>query len=154
LKRRWQLAVSVTAPTVSTDFPGSQLMPSLGEIQDHPVLVDGLEGKRLVRGYFHEEAGVRISIGFNRLLVTVQFSHWNFAQAAQALQGVAGKQRTSFTPAVHVGRGLLSNYADRMDLAVVVRAGIRPLQDPVPETPLLSAPLGGNASRWYLAIRS
>ena len=68
LKSGRLLAVGVAAAAVVADFAGPELVPGLGHVQHHAVLVERLEGPGDVGRDLGEEAGVGIAVGIERLL--------------------------------------------------------------------------------------
>ena len=67
LEQRRLLAVGVAAAAVVADLAGPNLVPGLGHVQHHAVLVERLEGEGDVGRDLGEEAGVGIAVGIERL---------------------------------------------------------------------------------------
>ncbi len=81
--------MGVAAAAVVADLAGPELVPGLGHVQHHAVLVERLEGEGDVGGDLREEARVRVAVGVERLLaVLVELAHRDLAEDAQPLAGV------------------------------------------------------------------
>src|SRR5262249_27307732 len=72
--RRWFLAVGVAAPAVSADLPRTQLVPGLGHVEHHALLIQRLEREGRVGGDLRQEAGVRVAVGVRRLLIALELA--------------------------------------------------------------------------------
>ena len=140
------LAVGMAAAAVVTGLAGTHLMPGLGHVEDHAVLVEGLEGEGLIGGNFGKEAGVGIAVRVEGLFaVFVELTDGNLTQDAEALVAMAAEKGRS-AMAGDVCERFLNHDANGVDLAVVVEAVIAPLEPPVELHALVRAD-GGDAAR-------
>src|SRR5262249_20635554 len=67
VERRGFLAMGVASAAIVANFAWAKLMPGLGHIQNHAVLVQGLKREGNVGGNLGEETGVRVAIGIEEL---------------------------------------------------------------------------------------
>src|SRR5262249_38058107 len=103
-ERRWLLAVGVATAAVVSHFAWPKLMPGLGHVEDHAVLVEGLEGEGYFGGNLGEKAGVEILVGIVPLFTPVEVTQRNLAEDAQPFAGVAEEALALLEAAMAIGR--------------------------------------------------
>src|SRR5690606_254879 len=127
LERRGLLAVGVAAAAIGADLAGAELVPGLGHVQHHAVVVDGLEGEGDVGGDLRQEAGVGVAVGVDRFLpVLAELAYGDLAEDAQALGDVVVVRGVAVAAALAggVGVGFEGDDANRVDVVVGVASGV------------------------------
>ena len=126
------LAVGVAAAAVGADLAGPNLVPGLGHVQHHAVVVERLEGPGDVGGNFGQEAGVGVAVRIEGLLAVLgELADRELAQDADTFFGVAAQGEVVPLFRQHLADRLQDQNADAPDVAVLVEAGVGALLAPV-----------------------
>jgi hypothetical protein len=100
----------MAAATIVADFARAELVPGLGHVQHHAVLVERLEGPGHAGGDPGQEAGVGIAVGIERLACFAEVADGKFAQDAD----IPFSNYASLTRATEV-QELIQSEIDRVN---------------------------------------